>query len=237
MLYLIRHGQASFMQSNYDRLSELGVQQATLLGEHLSEKGFSFDASLMGTLDRHHGTYQTVRAVYLQKGLDFPEAKVVVGLNEHQAAEIHGNQLPAILSRPEYHFLKSMYDAEGGKHPEVRKQFLKMFLEVTMDWAKGDIDVMGYESFQEFKARVRAGNALLLSEMEGKKKVIAFSSGGTIAMLIGFLLDLDDLKVIELNWQIRNASITEFSYSKGRFYLRGFNFVPHLPDEKLITYV
>ena len=75
--------------------------------------------------------------------------------------------------------------------------------------------------------------------MEAKARVLVISSGGTIAMLMGILLEISDHKVIELNWQIRNCSITEFSYSKGKFYLRGFNQVAHFDQNKqeLLTYV
>ena len=37
----MRHGQASFGQDNYDRLSELGQAQARLTGEHLAGLGLS----------------------------------------------------------------------------------------------------------------------------------------------------------------------------------------------------
>ena len=37
-LYVIRHGQASFGAADYDRLTEIGVEQAGLLGLHLAGK-------------------------------------------------------------------------------------------------------------------------------------------------------------------------------------------------------
>ena len=33
LLTLVRHGQASYLQQNYDELSPLGEQQARMLGE------------------------------------------------------------------------------------------------------------------------------------------------------------------------------------------------------------
>jgi len=36
-LYLIRHGQASFGTADYDRLSEKGIRQASVLGDHLAD--------------------------------------------------------------------------------------------------------------------------------------------------------------------------------------------------------
>jgi len=36
-IYFIRHGQASFGEENYDRLSDLGVKQAKHLARHLAK--------------------------------------------------------------------------------------------------------------------------------------------------------------------------------------------------------
>ena len=36
-LYLIRHGQGSFGTGNYDKLSDLGCEQARLVGRHFAE--------------------------------------------------------------------------------------------------------------------------------------------------------------------------------------------------------
>ncbi len=50
MIYLIRHGQASFGRENYDRLSDLGKRQARILAEFLLRTGFLPDA--VYSLDR-----------------------------------------------------------------------------------------------------------------------------------------------------------------------------------------
>ncbi|MDE2077727.1 MAG: histidine phosphatase family protein, partial [Burkholderiales bacterium] len=55
-IYLIRHGQASFGASNYDQLSELGHQQARVLGEALLPRLARVDAAVTGTLQRHQAT-------------------------------------------------------------------------------------------------------------------------------------------------------------------------------------
>ena len=46
-IYLIRHAQAG-SRDNYDVLSELGREQARLLGEHLSQHGIELDAVYAG---------------------------------------------------------------------------------------------------------------------------------------------------------------------------------------------
>ena len=49
-LVLIRHGQASYGQADYDRLSPTGEQQARVLGPHLAALGL--DALFVGPLRR-----------------------------------------------------------------------------------------------------------------------------------------------------------------------------------------
>ena len=56
-LYLVRHGQASFGEKDYDQLSPMGQQQSVRLGQYWQGKGLRFDAVLTGTLKRHTQTY------------------------------------------------------------------------------------------------------------------------------------------------------------------------------------
>ena len=58
-LYMIRHGQASFGQTNYDRLSPKGEQQAHIVAHHFCRLNNGFDAVYTGTLMRQQ---QTARA-------------------------------------------------------------------------------------------------------------------------------------------------------------------------------
>jgi len=62
-IILVRHGQANSAaktEEDYDRLSDLGVTQATWLGAWMRDHGYDFDHVLSGTLVRHH---QTVAAM------------------------------------------------------------------------------------------------------------------------------------------------------------------------------
>src|SRR6266699_2888221 len=51
-LLLIRHGQASYGQVDYDRLSERGIAQARAVGEHVG----TLDALYVGPLKRQQQT-------------------------------------------------------------------------------------------------------------------------------------------------------------------------------------
>lgn len=53
---LVRHGQASFGQADYDRLSGLGHEQARATGRALAERGVTPDLLVTGQMRRHRQT-------------------------------------------------------------------------------------------------------------------------------------------------------------------------------------
>ncbi|HJV74342.1 MAG TPA: phosphoglycerate mutase family protein, partial [Noviherbaspirillum sp.] len=55
-IYLVRHGQASFGSANYDQLSELGLEQARLLGEWFANSRQQFHRVVTGDMRRHRQT-------------------------------------------------------------------------------------------------------------------------------------------------------------------------------------
>ncbi|MCP4247678.1 MAG: histidine phosphatase family protein, partial [bacterium] len=65
----------------------------------------------------------------------------------------------------------------------------------------------------------------------------AFTSGGATAAAVGLALGLDDEKVLELSWRVRNGSLTELLFSGDRLTLDTFNATPHLREKRLVTYV
>lgn len=235
-LYLVRHGQASFMKNNYDQLSPLGYEQANELGTYLTSKQLQFDIAWMGALQRHKETYEGIVETYNnQFDFTFPEINIDKTLNEHQGAEIFNKLLPELVE--EQPALKLAMVHKGKDDPEVRKGILKLFFQSLKKWAKGKLYLDGYESFVDFKARCQQVYQMLLEGMEGKKSGIVISSGGAIGVLTGLLLGVSDEKIMELNWQVINTSVTEFQYNKGQFYLKSFNSIPHLTEKKMITYV
>jgi broad specificity phosphatase PhoE len=55
-LWLIRHGQASFLEQNYDQLSAKGEAQARLLGEYWASHKVVFDRVFSGPRVRQRET-------------------------------------------------------------------------------------------------------------------------------------------------------------------------------------
>lgn len=233
-LYLIRHGQASFMKSNYDQLSDLGKTQANHLGAYMTNVGLQFDIAWQGDLQRHRQTTEAMLEKY-EPSTSFPAITTNADFNEHQGASIFNKVLPQLIDEDSE--LKQAFAEKGKADPEVRKAILKLFFQSLQKWAKGELNLEGYESFVDFKARCQQAYQTLLDGMEGKRRGIVVSSGGTIGVLTGLLLGISDQKMMELNWQVMNTSFTEFQYNKGRFHLKSFNNVPHLSHPDLLTYV
>ena len=81
ILYLVRHGQASFGANDYDVLSSTGREQSVRLGEYFKYKGVSFDAALTGSLNRQIQTFAGIC-----QGMDTTlDALSWPGLNEYDS--------------------------------------------------------------------------------------------------------------------------------------------------------
>src|SRR5699024_1320594 len=133
VLYLIRHGQASFGTDDYDRLSDLGHEQSRLAGRHLGEQGVRPIRIVHGQMLRQK---QTVEGIL--NGLDFePEADLDPGWNEFNAWELTG-ALGEIDPRAKHD--STIFQAELERGCARR--------------AGGDFDTDYAETFAEFTDRV-----------------------------------------------------------------------------------
>ena len=88
MIYLIRHGQASFGHDNYDKLSTLGVRQSRILARHLFDTGFRPDAVYSGAMDRQTATAEEVRSFFAEHGRPLPDLERVSGFDEYDTTAI-----------------------------------------------------------------------------------------------------------------------------------------------------
>lgn len=229
-LYLIRHGQASFMQDNYDKLSPLGIQQSKLLGCYFGTKSIQIDAAFTGNMQRQKDTYRHFKSTYTSHGLWLPDSILLPELDEHQFTEVFEH----------YRKTDAAYDQkmlDGLDKKAVKKLVMRHFFKCYRRWLVGELDSYGFESWEKFKKHVEMAFSQLTAAMEQHQTVAVFSSGGVISYIVGIILELKDEYRMELNWQIRNSSITELNYAKnGKYYLRGFNLVAHLEDGQ-VTYV
>lgn len=238
VLYLVRHGQASFGQANYDRLSELGVTQCELLGDYWVRWGVDIHAVYTGTLERQRASLEAANQAFVREGKPLPPATEIEGLNEYDTAGILTGSIPDLISRhPD--ILEMMKKAFPEGKPDLvgnRKDFQRVFSRVMDLWVAGRLSVKGLESWRDFIGRVNAALERIMGENPTGRTVAVFTSGGPVSAAMQRALGTGDKVSLDLGWAIANASITEFRYSGDRFSLFSFNTTPQLADPSLVTY-
>lgn len=124
------------------------------------------------------------------------------------------------------------YDAEGilrGSPPPSsfpdNRAFQKVFEAAMEKWISGQSE--HGEPFADFHARVLRG---LRSIQQGpsNRNVVLFTSGGPIGVLVQTALGAPARSFADVNWRVRNCSISEFVFSRERLSLDSFNAIPHL---------
>jgi broad specificity phosphatase PhoE len=232
-LFLVRHAQASFFGASYDELSALGREQARSLGEHWVRHAVDFEAVYVGPRRRHRQTCEIVAATYRAHGLPFPAARDVPELDEHQGVTVIKHHLGRDDAASE---ALHAGEAPDGDRERVVREFFRHYDAVMREWARGAVQVPGTESWAEFRARsLRALE--LMCEGTGRGPRVAFTSGGLVSSAAGWLLGLDEDRVIDLSIVLRNTALTEVAWSARRRSLVSFNALPHLPDPRTATAV
>lgn len=235
-LTLVRHGQASFFAADYDRLSELGQRQAALLGEHWARRGLAFDEVFTGPRSRQRQTAEIVGEAYRRAGLPWPEPVLLPELDEYDLGGLVEKLIPDLVARdPGFGDLVEGYRRSEGERERVRT-FQRMFEALLREWQAGTVGGEGVESWLAFRERVRRGLDRIRERPGGGRQVAAFTSGGFIGTAVQLALAAPDTVALEVNWRVRNGSLTEFIFTRDRLTLDSFNAVPHLEDTGTWTY-
>lgn len=219
-LYLVRHGQASFGEADYDNLSELGHKQSVRLGEYFAHKGIHFDALIAGTLRRHKQTLEGILQGMNRAG----EHLAWEGLNEYDSEAVIATVHPHKLEKP--------------TSPEMYRHHFRLLRDGLSQWMAGVVTPRGMPAYPDFVTGVSSALDHVRTHHFGKK-VLVVTSGGPIATAVGWVLGTPAETTIELNLRIRNTSVTEFAFTPKRHMLLTYNGVPHLDDAKYdgwITY-
>lgn len=234
-LLLIRHAQASFLAKNYDNLSEKGLEQSTILGEYLANKGLSFDSIYVGTLKRQQQTYQQVKAVYQAKGLYIPEPTILKELNEYKGM----NTMQEVKEQLMKHHPQFKVWFEEMAVQASHKTKMKMTLAYLQMWATDTLGFdlpAGSQTWAGFQATAQLGLDKMLAGNEKGKSIAAFSSGGCIAAMLSKIVGTDNpSKAMGFNLVMLNTAISEVLFSGDRLSLKSFNTLPHLQEEMITT--
>jgi len=233
-LLVIRHGQARLFTENYDRLSDLGIQQAECLGDWLAQRGVVPDSIYAGSLVRQQHTAEAVIRVMRAAGHSLPEFQVHEGLNEYPAEDILRELVPSLReSDAEIDRLGSEYDGAEDYATRYRSQH-QLLAAIMQRWIAADYGkIDSLKSWATFSGDVRAALADVMRSAGSGKTVAVFTSGGPVGVSVQTALDAPDMKAAELNWRVHNCSVTRFTFSGDRVSLDAFNDTAHLAPDML----
>jgi broad specificity phosphatase PhoE len=235
-LFLVRHAQASFLEQNYDKLSQLGEAQARLLGEYWVQRNVVFDRVATGPCVRQQDTANLIVDEYRKSDVEFPKPLMLPEFNEYQGEVVLDRSLPELLKIDQT--ICDLHAAFQSSSDSARKRatFQKLFEAVIGKWVDGAIALPGVEAWSEFCSRVNSGLTKFLASAGRGELVAIVTSGGPIAVAMQRALNLSPQHTLEVSWMSRNCSWSEFLYSKDRFTLSAFNSHAHLKDAAMLTY-
>lgn len=231
--YMIRHGQASFGEENYDRLSSMGVVQAEIVARHWVRIGRKIDAIYVGRMKRQVDTAGVLVSNYKKMRISVPEIISDESFDEYDSASVFEAQLPGMVE-------ENPSISENLTHIYRNKRTFQYLFEEAMNrWVSGACDIPGVVTWNGFKDRVLSGVDRIMQAQGAKKTLAVFTSGGPISVVVQEALGLTDQSAMAQSWQIMNASITRFKYNAKGLALAGFNDITHLElenDDNLLTY-
>jgi broad specificity phosphatase PhoE len=233
ILYFIRHGQASFGQKNYDRLSPAGIQQARILGEYLAGIRFVFHEAYCGEMERQQHTAREVMAGLTSAGISFPAPVTHAAFDEYDAFSVWKNQTEKMILE------KALLPEDIAQTRTDKRKFQQLFERVMMRWISGNHDAPGSIRWKDFVDRVLEGITALTTRHGSDRHIAVFTSGGPISIAMQLALSLSDSKTMEISWQVMNASVSRFYFNSRGIFLAGFNDIAHLAmkqDASLLTY-
>jgi len=222
-LYLIRHGQASYGEVDYDRLSAKGQEQARAVGHWLAKA--RVDRLYAGPLNRQQQTISIAR----ETAGDVPAFETLPELAEYPAFEMLQHLIPRLV-------------AEDPKFAQLTTQPTPRLLDdafhtILGKWSRDEWFVEGVERVGEFVARVRTGLDRVLREAGAGARLACVTSAGPIGVAVGLTFGIPDDRMVRTSIVIRNASITEFRFRSQNFdwqpdqlSLVTFNLTAHLPE-------
>ncbi len=234
-MVLVRHGQASFLSDDYDRLSPLGEEQARRLGAYWAARGVAFDEVYAGPRVRQRRTAELAGEAFACAGLAWPAAEVVAGLDEYDGDAVVRELTPLLAARDEgVRRLAEAFAAARGDD-DRRRHFQRMFEVVTGEWSRGALAAPGVEPWRAFHDRVRGAlEGIARGAGPGAargRRVAVFTSGGPVAIAAQIATRAPEAVALELSFRVRNGAFAELLFSGDRFTLDVFNATPHFDGD------
>ncbi len=229
VIHLVRHGQASFGQDDYDQLSDLGRTQAVLLGEWLRKIKRRPSKIVTGSLKRQEQTRDALldgfQAISIEQSYDdaFNEIDHIAIIYAHRPDLKEPGAMQQWLA----------------EHTQPIPAYFELFTEAMKRWVKyGDNRDEYRESWPEFKQRSINALNRVASDLKPDDEAVVVTSGGPIAMIALQLMNMQDADFSLLNRQVINTSVTSVTCGEERRAIHRFNNYAHLEvvaDPDVIT--
>ena len=238
-IHLVRHGQAGTREA-YDSLSNLGQQQAQLLGEYFLAQRLEFTLVYSGSLQRQEQTASAVKNAYDRAGVSFPVVTVDDQWNEFDLTDIYRELGPKLSEideefRAEYEEMRlEVKQNIGVSEAKVHRHWRPCDTKMVDAWISGKLSYSG-ETWRQFQERV----CTCLQKFERlppRANVLVSTSATPTGVLTGLALGLPETRVRELAGVLYNSSYTTLRLRAGRLQMFQFNAVPHLATPELRTF-
>lgn len=233
-LYLIRHGQAG-TRGHYDALSDLGHQQAYLLGQHLAGQKIQFKALIAGCLNRQQQTAAGVLRAYREAGVPVPDIVSDPGWNEFDMTAVFSEFAPLLSeSDPQFkqdyqELLRKLDDANSPIH----QAWTDCDTQAMRAWMEGRYPSRT-ESWAAFCERVLSRRASLAAYASGDAVAI-FTSATPIAIWVAATLGVSNGHIMRLAGAMYNSAVSTLRL-RDDLMLFGYNGVPHLNEPRMRTF-
>jgi broad specificity phosphatase PhoE len=219
--YLIRHAQASFGAANYDRLSELGVCQARILGDYLNAAGMPITRLVTGSLERQKSTADLI-AAQLSRAHG-PAAKLTT---DTRFDELDVDRIVDVLA-VKIHDPAGDFSRNRAKSRTSSQSYQRVLQAILEHWLLGEGD-FGLESWDAFSQRsLQAMRGIAVTAQQGETSIVV-SSGAVIASISQKIIGAPTSAFYALFEVMRNCSITHILHSGGRLSLASFNDTTYL---------
>ncbi|TKC87294.1 histidine phosphatase family protein [Trinickia terrae] len=233
-IFLVRHAQASFGSDDYDRLSELGVRQAQLLGQWMASCEIPVDHVMAGAMRRHRETAE--HCLNQVDARHIAELQADARLNEFDHAEVID-----VYRQSARGSLDGDGEGVSGAHVSSLSsaQLQQLYARAMERWMSGAHAGDYRESWSAFSGRCLDAFEAIASGSHGAKSIMVFTSGGVIAAICQGLLDLTDKVACELNWSLANTGVTRVLFTQGRRGLGCLNSTAHFDQARapqMLTY-
>ena len=230
-ILLIRHGQASYFNRNYDQLSDTGRMQAAQIGDHFAANNMSMHQVFVGPRQRHRGTWEQIESKVKAAQHTVGPITIRQHLDELPAFEIV-NAVSADLfeEKPE---LKEGFKPDGTpKDPKAHGMAFRIVLD---RWAEDYWNLPTLESYQEFEHRIVCEFNHAVDAIEDGQTAILITSGGPITVALRSFGGMHTESFSSVAFSIWNGSISHMAWSNGEFSIAQWNLTSHFRSSDLVT--